>query len=133
MTDTPGDALLSPYYGRLWSFHQNILFRWGVYTLFTSAHYNVPEGTRGYITWLVPLDTPHRDEIVAYLNYELADLQREGAQVFDTFIPGRDVTVMVRVFSGVQPYVDRDTLEALAASATEQLHQRLKREKEAKK
>ena len=126
----PGDARISGYEMRLWSLHQQVLFKWGVFTMFTFSSYNVPQKIRGFVKWLVPLDTPHRDDIVSYVEQELADLQTEDHEMFDMVVPGTDVHVEVLIFSGIQPYVEQAELQQWAKQFVEDLLARFRREDE---
>ena len=80
-----GDDFISGFLMKLWSLHQEIIFRWGTYTMF---HYQrgIPTAQKehtipGYINWFVPRDDANCFEIIQFLEHEL-DHEREEGQWF---------------------------------------------------
>jgi len=111
-----GDALVSGHMSRLWSLHQDILLRWGVYTMFTYEGYSVPEGRRARLNWLVPF-VMEKDDIIAYLKQELADIRTESIGQ----IPGTDISYGAYPFSGVRPYIPRAELEKVSGELLQRI------------
>lgn len=127
-----GDSMLSSYDMRLWSLVQHVALRWATFVIFKSEHYSVPDCRRGYITFFVPIDATFRDEIVAFLEHELADLKSDGFPARGDLpaIPGTDVAVEVVAFSGVVPHFPRDDTERMVREALSTFMQRLKKDSE---
>ena len=100
-----GDDHLSSYDIGLWQLVQHVLQTWGTFVIFTNQHIHVPNQTRGWINFFVPIDSPHRDEIVVFLETELESYKRDGVELPDVTIPGTDIHVTVLPFSGIDPYM----------------------------
>jgi len=124
-----GDDFICGHERYLWSIHQEVLHRWGVYTIFRWDRMNVPHKIPDMITWFVPRESPDCFEIVQWLQYELGKEEREPAEDW----PGSEVHVEVMDFAGIEPYVDRDTSEKMARQFAEMLKQKLIDHQNAKK
>jgi hypothetical protein len=121
MDKTNGDNFLSPFEFGLWSIQQEIIFRWGVFTIFRWDRINVPKGKREAIWWFVPRDEPDCYEICQWLEKEVGHNEREDTQMEDIVYPGLDVYIKPLEFSGIDPHMEREEVEKLARK----LHQRL--------
>lgn len=110
-----GDSSLSSHELHLWQLHQHILHQWGTYTIFRHTRMNVPQMKDQLIEWFVPGDSTFAYEIVEYVKQELADEIREASSDW----PGANVIVSVEMFSGVEPYLNREQSKKIAKEATE--------------
>ena len=132
-----GDDHLSSHTLKMWAIHQEIIFRWGVYTIFRWDMYSVPEGKMGYLHWFVPGDVPEKHEIITWLEYELEDFKQDPVVIgeHDYKFPGVDVKIHsdISEFSGVEPYLDRKHAEKIAKKAMARFNQELEKIKAKKK
>ncbi len=111
-----GDRLLSATDLTLWSLVNEVLLRWKVLVLFKWQMLNVPEGKAGYVHFMVPEDTPSKDQIVEFLRKEIKQFSEEpnmspiGNELHTT--PGQTVRVDVAVeeFKGLAPYLENEHL-----------------------
>ena len=135
MNKMNGDDLISGFLMKLWSLHQEIIFRWGTYTMFhyqpglPTAHkeHSLP----GYINWFVPKDDANCFEIVQFLEHELDHEREEGSWLGDTYFPPKEVNVNVLEYSGaIQPYIEYDTIKKMAADLVPRLMNHLKEMKD---
>jgi len=123
-----GDGLVSAHERKLWTLHQEIIFRWGVYTMFQWRRMHVGEMKDEHICWFVPREAPECYEIIKWLEYELGKEEREPSEGW----PGCQVHINVMECSCVEPYVDRDTSEEMAAKFAQMFKERIKKLKEKK-
>lgn len=112
-----GDNLLSATDLALWSLVNEVLIRWKVLVIFKWQMLSVPEGKAGYVHFMVPSETEHKDAIVGFLKKEVQQFAQEPlifplADDLHTS-PGQTVRVDVGVdeFSGLRPYTEGNHLE----------------------
>jgi len=123
-----GDDRLSPNIRHLWCIHQNVILRWGVYTIFK---YELPDcrtGIPGRLEWFVPGDVPERQEIIDWLQKELVGFKEEPItdDKVDYHFPGQTVEVSISFFSGIEPYLEREQVQEIVRTMTERLVQQMK-------
>lgn len=138
-----GDGELSSVELRLWSLVNEILLRWHTLVIFKYDRINVPIYKRQLISFFVPGDATYRDEIVEFLETELArektpDHHAKGdAQPgdLDGPHPGSELKVEVRVepFSGLTPYMTNEQIEKMTREFFATFMQRAKREDKGRK
>jgi hypothetical protein len=116
-----GDDFICGHERHLWSLHQEVLHRWGVYTIFQWKRMHVGEMKNELIAWFVPRESPDCYEIIKWLEYELEKEIREPEEDW----PGAEVDIAVVEFSAIEPYVDRDTSEKMAQQFAQVLKQKL--------
>lgn len=122
-----GDALISPFYLRLWQLVQTVLFKWNTLVILKYEMYNVPMNKKGYVRFYVPADAKFRYEIESFLQTEMqGDFQEptdlgfpDGSGKF----PGTDVEIISSVvpYSGLQPYVSRSVSMEMAKEMAQKL------------
>jgi len=122
-----GDDCISPHEHHLWQIHQHILLNWGIYTMFQWRRMHVPNMVDEYIFWFVPRDAPNCFEITKWLEHELGQFEREPHHDGEFPFPGCQVKVNVMEFSGIMPYLDRDSSEEMAKQAVEIFKKHLSR------
>ncbi len=115
-----GDRMLSPTDLTLWSLVNEVLIHWKVLVIFKWEMMHVPKGRAGYVHFMVPSETEHKDAIVEFLKKEIQQFSEEpaifplGEELYTS--PGQTVQVQVAVeeFSGLRPYIERNHLETEA-------------------
>jgi hypothetical protein len=123
-----GDEFLSSFELRLWSLQQEIIFRWGVFTLFRWDRADVRFKINDHVWWFVPRASSQCFEISQFIEKELErDIREEHTFKDGTFFPGLDVTVKVLEFDGVQPYIEQDEILKMAENMTAQMMAYLKK------
>ena len=129
-----GDDYLSSMDLKMWSLVQEILFKWNTLVIFKKEMYNVPNQTKGFISFFVPEDCVFCYEIVSFLEKELEDEIQEETVLTDVTIPGVDVEIstVVHTFSGVPGHVDREIIEQMAKEFTKRLKMEIKKSKKSK-
>ena len=128
-----GDKLISGHECRLWSLVRHVLHEWGTLVAFRAQSYDFPGRLRGYVTFFVPLDSPARDEIVAFLERELGELKADDWEWLGETYPGTDISVDVVHFSGIDPYVTVEEGRRIVEAAVEECLARLERARKATK
>jgi hypothetical protein len=133
MTDRPrGDDHISGLDMRLWSLVQHVLHTWNTLVIFNKMGYVVPVEMggpmRGWVNFLVPVDSKHKDDIIAFLERELADLQTKDWVLKGTTMPGTDVLVSTNPFSGLQPYVTVEHSKEITNTFVRDMLSRMRRE-----
>ena len=106
--DIKGDDFLSSHLKKLWALHRDIIYKWGVYTIFKWerwGHSTTKE--RLFTHWFVPKHASQCFEIIKWLEYELKDEKFEP----DDGLPGTDVSIQVFEYDGLDPYIEQDEIE----------------------
>lgn len=126
-----GDAELSSHILKLWQLQQHVLLKWGTYCIFTWDMYSVPQRKKGYLRFFVPEDSTYRYEIVKFLEHELESENREPFEDprLDYRFPGVEMSVRVIPFSGLQWYLEREHVEAIAKEMMQRLMKAVKEKK----
>ena len=109
-----GDNLLSGFELKLWRLQQDIIFKWGTFTLFRWDRVNVPYQLPEMVTWFIPRDSSYCFEISQYVEKELKSLEREDVVVCGQNYPGCSTEIRIMEFSGVEPYVEDERIKELA-------------------
>lgn len=118
-----GDEHICGFERRLWTLHQEILWRWGVYTIFRWDRMHVPMGIPEFVWWFVPREAPQCYEITQFIEEELKDVNREAAQLHpdEPPIPGAELRVVVAEFHCLEPYVENAKIKEIAGESFKML------------
>lgn len=132
-----GDHFLSGNDRLIWSIHQDVLFRWGVYCIFKHTRINVPKGQAEMIEFFVPRDTTFRYEIIKHLEHELGALASDPIPAEDSGFehgwPGTKVMVRIMPFKGIDFHTPRDVVEKIAEEAVKNFHNAVEQHRKKKK
>ncbi len=114
---------------RLWKLNNEVMLRWNTACPFKWTSFNVPEGTRGMVVFLVPEDATYRYEIEAFLKKELESLKADNTVLDGITFPGTDVTISAYVgsYETIEPYITQEQSKAVAAEMARQLLQMIQR------
>jgi hypothetical protein len=104
-----GDHFMCGKERALWSLHQEIILRWGVFTMFRWERMHVGKMQDECIYWFVPREAPECFEIIKGREYELEKEEREPEEDW----PGCQVHIQVMECECLDPYIDRDINEVL--------------------
>jgi len=132
-----GDHFMCAKERQFWSLHQEIILRWGVFTMFRWERMHVGKRQDECIYWFVPREAPECYEIIKWLEYELEKEEREPSEDSKFgYWPGCQVHVQVMECECVDPYIDRDINEVLckkyAKMFQDKMQKALQRRKEEK-
>lgn len=119
-----GDQWLRSPERRIWSLVHHILLTWHTLVIFRHTPARVRDNEREVIEFFVPRQSPHWHVIHEYLEQELADLSEPESENW----PGTAVHVVVRLYSGLSPYLDRPTVRGITERALAMFRDRLERE-----
>jgi len=125
-----GDEHISSFEMGLWHIHQDIIFRWGVYTLFRWSRPDCRPGTQmpGLVFWMIPRHCDSALEIYNWLEAELKDHKEDPITLkeFDHTYPGQGVVIHICEFAGVGPYVPLEQRKQMAEQMTKSFMKLLK-------
>ena len=124
--DDDGDNHLSTQDRHLWSLIYSTMIKFECLVIFRKMGPWSPEHKDCHIDFFIPRHHPQAAQVKEYLEHEVKGLVYIRRQREDDWHPNTHVRVML--FSGLDPYLDRDVGEELAERMTSSFIQSLREE-----
>ncbi len=118
-----GESHLSVFDRMIWALTYACTYRFQCPVIFSVFGPNAPAKLNQEITFFVPKDNPMAQQCADFLRTELESQERAPQDLPTGWFFG--VTVDVKLFDGIDFYLDHSDLEALSAGALNDLARRL--------
>jgi len=121
-----GDDCISGHTRSMWNLVYEVLIKFECPIVFKEFGPNAPQRVDYFLTFFVPKDHPRCQEVVDYLQQELADEEREGRydEKLEAYMWGTIVTI--HTYSGIDTHLDRASCKRLAEYGVQYLNEKMR-------